>query len=56
MYAKIGAIPLLQKTLKELRASKLNFEAELRQFLPKSHWAIIRNFKESLVREIERFI
>jgi len=48
MYVKIGAIPaipLLQKTLKELIASKLNFEAELRQFLPKPHWAIIRNLR-----------
>ena len=28
-------------------ASRLNFEATLKQFLPKTHWAIIRNIKES---------
>lgn len=47
---------ILPKALKTLKDSDLNFEAELKQFLPKSHWPIIRNFNQTLEREIERFI
>ena len=47
---------ILTEALKALRSSKVNFEVELKQFLPKSHWAIIRNFKASLEAEIKRFI
>lgn len=46
----------LPQVLKNLRESNINFEIELKQFLPKTHWAIIKNFKSVLEREIERFI
>ena len=38
-----------------LQGLTINFDAELRQFLPKSQWAIIHNFKANLERELERF-
>lgn len=47
---------VLPKILTALRSSKINFEVELKQFLPKSHWAIIKDFRENLEREIKRFI
>ena len=33
----------------------INFEKELKEFLPRSHWAIIRDFKQTLEKEIQRF-
>lgn len=47
---------VLAKALIALRSSDINFEIELKQFLPKSHWAIIRDFKQALGREIKRLI
>lgn len=47
---------LLKKALDILRIAKVNFESELKQYLPKTHWAIIRDFKPSLEMEIERSI
>lgn len=47
---------ILYQTLKALQETDINFETELKQFLPKSHWPIIRDFKKTLKREIERFI
>ncbi len=47
---------VLAKVKKVLKDSQINFEGELKQFLPKSHWAIIRNFKTSLEREIEQHV
>lgn len=47
---------ILAQALQTLRAVKTNFETELKQFLPKSQWAIIRNFHQSLEREIERYL
>lgn len=38
-----------------LAKTKINFEGELKRFLPQSHWLIIRNFKETLVREMEKY-
>lgn len=46
---------VLPKTLDALRASEINFEVELKEFLPRSHWAVIRDFKNILEREINRF-
>jgi predicted nucleotidyltransferase component of viral defense system len=37
-----------------LRHSRIDFEQELKVFLPKSHWAVIRGFPAILEREIER--
>lgn len=47
---------VLPRVLKALNASNLNFERELKQYLPKSHWAIIKDFKTTLKKELERFI
>lgn len=46
-------LPAVSKTLRQIN---INFEKELKQFLPKSHWAIIKDFKQTLEREIDRFI
>jgi len=50
---KKDILPLVMETLKR---SDLDFEKELKEFLPKSHWAIIRGFPGPLEREIERFL
>lgn len=47
---------ILSKALKTLKQTDINFEKELKQFLPKTHWAIIRDFKQALEREIQKFI
>lgn len=47
---------ILLKALAILKQTEINFENELKQFLPKSHWAIMRDFKVVLTREIQRFI
>lgn len=44
---------VLSEALNALRSSDINFEVELKQFLPKSHWAIIRDFRQTLEREIK---
>lgn len=46
----------LKEVLKILQNTQLNFEVELKQFLPKSHWPLIRDFKAVLQREIQRFV
>lgn len=51
-----GKSELLPKVLAALKEKDINFEAELKRFLPKSHWEIIRDFKNTLKREIDRFI
>lgn len=47
---------LFPKVLQALREKDINFEGELKRFLPKSHWAIIRDFKTTFEREINRFV
>lgn len=47
---------VFKEALVALRSSQINFEVELKQFLPNSHWAIIRDFKNSLEKEINRFV
>lgn len=47
---------VLPQTLKALQETDVNFETELKQFLPKTHWAIIRDFRTTLERELSRFI
>lgn len=46
---------LFPKILSTLKQKDINFEAELKRFLPKSHWAIMKNLKTALKREINRF-
>lgn len=43
---------ILSQVLKILEHSDINFETELKHFLPKSHWAVIRDLKHILEREI----
>lgn len=46
---------ILKQTLEVLRSTKIKFEIELKQFLPKNQWAIIKDFKANLERELERY-
>ncbi len=46
----------LKQALAVLKGTDINFENELKQFLPKSQWVIIRDFKQTLEREIQRFL
>lgn len=41
--------------LELLKKVEINFEHELKQFLPKTHWAIIKNFKAVLEQELKIF-
>jgi len=47
---------LFRPIIHKLDSVNLNFETELKQFLPKSYLPVIRDFKTSLKREISRFI
>lgn len=47
---------LLPQVLEALRKARIDFEGELKEFLPRSHWAVIRSFPASLEREIERYL
>lgn len=46
----------LRKVLDRLKNKEYNFNKELKIFLPKSHHAIIKDFKLTLQREIEKII
>jgi len=46
---------LLSQVVIKLKTTNINFDHELKQFLPKSQWAIIKNFKHSLNTELEKF-
>lgn len=45
----------LSKVAIKLKSTKINFDFELKQFLPRSHWAIIKDFKHSLNTELEKY-
>ena len=47
---------ILHKVLDSLKKKEYNFKEELKVFLPKSHHAIIKDFKSTLQREIEKII
>ncbi len=47
---------ILPQVLQKLKLTKLNFENELKNFLPKSHWLVIRDFNKTVEREIQRFV
>jgi predicted nucleotidyltransferase component of viral defense system len=38
-----------------LSGTTINFDDELKEYLPKSHWMIIKDFKYTLSQELERF-
>ena len=46
---------LLSQVRTKLESSKINFNHELKQFLPKSHWAIIKDFSHNLYTELDKF-
>jgi len=46
---------LLSQVKTILSSTKINFSYELKQFLPKSHWPIIKNFKQNLQSELDKF-
>lgn len=46
---------VLAGVLELLKKVEINFEHELKQFLPKAHWAIIKNFKVVLEQELKIF-
>lgn len=39
----------------KLRNTKIDFSRELNNFLPKSHWPIIKDFRNHLVSELEKY-
>lgn len=45
---------LFPQVLNILKKTDINFGKDLKQFLPKSHWVIIKDFKLTLEREIGR--
>ena len=47
---------LLPKLLEKLRYSKTDFKKELKDFLPRSHQIVLKDFKANLIRELKRFI
>jgi predicted nucleotidyltransferase component of viral defense system len=47
---------LLPKILIKLKKTKIDFKKELKEFLPRSHQTIIKNFKNILLAEIEKNI
>ncbi len=52
---KTDKTKLFADVIGALRASDIDFSAELKTFLPKDHHRIIRDFKTALEREIKRF-
>ena len=46
----------LSQVMEIIKDSRIDFEKELIEFLPRSHWAIIREFPTPLEREINRFL
>lgn len=46
---------LLSQVRTKLESSKINFNHELKQFLPKSHWTIIKDFSRNLHTELDKF-
>lgn len=47
---------VLKEVLEIVGDVEINFEKELKLFLPKTHWAVIKNFKTVLKTEIQRFL
>ncbi len=47
---------ILPEALAVLKKSNIQFTRELKKFLPKSHWLIIKDFPVTLEREIRRFV
>ncbi len=48
--------PILAKALPIITKTKINFEKELKVFLPQTHWLIISTLKKSLIEEIQMML
>lgn len=46
---------ILPALLEKLKKSKTDFKKELKNFLPRSHQMILKDFKSNLIKEIKRF-
>lgn len=46
----------LERILSQVKKTEIAFRKELEQFLPKSHWLLIKDFRNVLIRELERFM
>lgn len=47
---------ILQKILKAFKTTSTSLDKELKRFLPKSHWPVIRDFSATFERELKRFL
>jgi len=47
---------IMKKAFAVLQKSNIRFDSELKEFLPKSHHIIIKDFKKMLEREIKRYL
>ncbi|TSC79272.1 MAG: hypothetical protein G01um101429_507 [Parcubacteria group bacterium Gr01-1014_29] len=47
---------MFETVLHTLEKTDIRFDSELKAYLPKSHWMIIRDFKQTLEREIKRYL
>ena len=48
----VGQRVILKQVLIKLRETKIDFKAELKLFLPKDHWGMIKDFKVALERKL----
>jgi len=46
---------LIQATKEVLAGTRINFKTELKDFLPRTHQAILSDFKKTLITELERW-
>ena len=46
----------MAKVYNLIKKSSINYDRELKILLPKSQWGIIKDFKNNLIREVNRFI
>jgi len=46
---------LIPELLEKLKKTKTNFKKELKDFLPRSHQMILKDFKSTLIEEIKRY-
>jgi predicted nucleotidyltransferase component of viral defense system len=47
---------VLEQALEIVKKTNINFDQELKQFLPQSHWQVIKDFKTALERTIRQHV
>lgn len=47
---------MLVKVVNVVQSTTINFEHELKQFLPRSHWMVLKDFPSVLMKELQRFL